>query len=170
MSGVTAEYLRSILRYDIATGELYWRERTNVPAFWNSRYAGKRAGGVNGDGYMVVRINNVNYQAHRLIWIMETGHPPSECIDHINGHKTDNRIGNLRPATRAENNRNVSLRLDNRTGAKGVSWAVREKKWRARIKVNGKNKTLGYFNSIRAASDAYRKAASELHGEFARAS
>jgi hypothetical protein len=168
MSELTPDYLNSILRYEASTGHLYWRERVDVPGFWNARYAGKRAGGVNGDGYVVVRIHNINYQTHRIIWAMENNGDAPEFLDHINGHRADNRIVNLRPATKAENSRNAKIRSDNSTGKKGVSWSVKDKKWKARIRINGKQKTLGYFSSLEEASAEYQRAAALAHKEFAR--
>lgn len=168
MSDMTPEYLRSILRYDAATGNLYWRERVDVPGFWNARYSGKLAGSVNSAGYICLRIGNVNHQAHRIIWAMENGGAVPQFLDHINGFRTDNRIYNLRPASKAENNRNACVRVDSKTGVKGVSWGVREKKWRARIKICGKTKTIGYFKSIEEASAAYQKFAALHHKDFAR--
>ena len=43
-------------------------------------------------------------------------------VDHIDNDKSNNNIANLRWATRAENNQNASMRKDNTSGVKGVSW------------------------------------------------
>jgi hypothetical protein len=91
-----------------------------------------------------------------------------EYVDHINGDGLDNRRSNLRLATKAQNQRNQRLRRDNKSGFKGVCWDNRAKKWRALIRFNGKQKTLGYFDTPEEAYEAYCAAAIELHGEFAR--
>ena len=59
-------------------------------------------------------------------------------------------------------------RSDNTSGVKGVSWDSSRRKWRARIKINGKTKLIGRFNDINDAELAIRKARNEVHGEFAR--
>ena len=50
---------------------------------------------------------------------------------------------------------------------KGVHWAMPHKKWRARIKKDKKELSLGYFHSEIAAALVYNKAARELFGENA---
>lgn len=87
--------------------------------------------------------------------------------DHVNGLKLDNQRGNLRVCVHAENLRNKPLTRMNKSGVKGVSWDKSENRWRATIKVNGKQHHLGRFLTIDEARDAYNRAAPQLHGEFA---
>ncbi len=62
--------------------------------------------------------------------------------------------GNLRWATKATQARNTRrLREDNTTGYRGVGKINR--KWRARIRVDGKGVHLGYFNYPWTAAIAY---------------
>lgn len=63
---------------------------------------------------------------------------------------------------------NTGKRADNTSGYKGVTWDKREQKWRARIGKEGKRKHLGYFDTAEEAHEAYKNAAPEYHGEFAR--
>ena len=65
--------------------------------------------------------------------------------DHINRNPLDNRKENLRKCTTTENIQNSSLRNNNTSGIIGVSWNKNKNKWRARIVVNGQEKSLGYF-------------------------
>ena len=60
---------------------------------------------------------------HRIVWAIDKGQWPKMCIDHVNGNKTDNRIGNLREASGSENKRNQLLpwRPNAQTGLPGVS-------------------------------------------------
>jgi hypothetical protein len=53
--------------------------------------------------------------AHRIVWKMFNGDEP-DFIDHINGVRSDNRIENLRPATKTINKLNESLRADSQSG------------------------------------------------------
>lgn len=90
--------------------------------------------------------------------------PPEEkVVDHINGNTLDNRKENLRVVSQHQN-------LQNRNKAKsskypGVYWHKNEKKWRARIQIRGKRKSLGNFNSEKKAAAAYEKAFRSMCGE-----
>lgn len=98
------------------------------------------------------------------------GSPDGVYVDHIDGNGLNNRRRNLRLATHAENQRNAALRVDNRSGFKGVFWYAATAKWVAKIQINGASKHLGYFDSAEAAHAAYCAAADLFHGEFARTS
>jgi len=95
------------------------------------------------------------------------GIDPEELeIDHINGNRADDRIQNLRLATRTEQQWNVGKTKRNKSGHKGVSFYKRLNKWRADIRINGKQKNLGYFETAKEASNAYQEAAKALHKHF----
>jgi hypothetical protein len=70
----------------------------------------------------------------------------------------DNRWCNLREATAQENLRNQGLRPCNKLGLKGVS-LHKHGKYRAAIKVNKKQISLGYYKCPAAAHFAYVVAA-----------
>jgi len=106
---------------------------------------------------------------HTLVWFMETGEW-IKGIDHCDTDKANNRIGNLRLATKIQNGQNRSAPRQNTLGHKGVSWAKRERRWRANINANKKYISLGYFRSIDDAIEAYRIAALKYHGEYANTS
>ncbi len=89
-------------------------------------------------------------------------------VDHISGDGLDNRRGNLRLCTHAENQRNRGSQSNNTSGFKGVSWNKSSGKWMAKIKVDGKAVHLGYFASKEDAARAYDTAATKYHGEFAK--
>ncbi len=100
---------------------------------------------------------------HRLI----NNTPDGLETDHINHNRLDNRRDNLRTVIKAQNQQN---RLPNKNAGsiyKGVCFQEREKKWRARIQVNGEMINLGYSNSEKDMARAYNKAAIKHHGEFA---
>lgn len=89
--------------------------------------------------------------------------PPGYMVDHINGDRTDNRRENLRLCDPAGNSRN--RRPNAGKTYKGISPSGR--RWRARIRCNGKNLHLGTFDTPEEAARAYDAAASDLFGEFA---
>ena len=88
-------------------------------------------------------------------------------VDHINGDGLDNRRSNLRIATQSQNNANRRISHRNSSGFKGVSWAKRERRWCASIKIGGKSRGIGYFRDREEAARAYDARALELFGEFA---
>jgi hypothetical protein len=92
---------------------------------------------------------------------------PTEDVDHIDGDGLNNRRNNLRVATSAQNGRNRGAQRNNTSGYKGVGWDKSRQKWTAQIKVNGKQKHLGRFDTPEAAHKAYCEAADRLHGKFA---
>ena len=64
-------------------------------------------GGLNNDGYRVVNFRKKCYYVHRILGQLFIPNPENKpCIDHINRIRNDNRICNLRWATRRENNYN----------------------------------------------------------------
>lgn len=91
-----------------------------------------------------------------------------ELVDHINGNTLDNRRCNLRLATVKENTRNQQISKKNTSGYKGVGWSKRDRRWVARITVDGKAVYLGSFDRPEDAHSAYCEAAKKYHGEFAR--
>jgi hypothetical protein len=147
------ELLRKLLRYDPDTGLLFWKHRpeslfTSYSVFrsWNSSNAGKPAFACSSrGGYLTGTVLGTHYYAHRIAWAMHYGSDPDSELDHINGDKTDNRIVNLRKVTRRQNSMNRPVRSDNKTGIPGVFWEKACGKWRARIRHNGKNISLGVF-------------------------
>lgn len=91
--------------------------------------------------------------------------PPNGMqVDHINGDGLDNRRSNLRAVSAAENQRNKRINSNNTSGVAGVSYAERDAVWMASIKVDGKGKVLGHFQTFDEAVAA-RKAA-EVHYGF----
>jgi len=93
---------------------------------------------------------------------------PDVEVDHVNGNGLDNRRANLRIATAQQNQANRSAQANNASGLKGVSWHKRDRKWRAHIRIAGKQHSLGYYATREEAAGAYDVAAVEAHGEFAR--
>ena len=100
---------------------------------------------------------------HRLI--LNT--PAGFDTDHVNGDRFDNRIENLRVATRSQNIMNTIIRKDNTSGFKGVTWHKCKKKWVSHIGFKKEFIHLGYFTDKIEAAKAYDSKAKELHGEFA---
>jgi len=176
------DLLRKLLRYDPDTGRLFWlhrdldafnatpaRSAEHTQKLWNFRYAGAEAfTALNTAGYRQGNIFSKQFVAHRIIWAIAYGALGDEEIDHVDGDRTNNRLTNLRVASRSENQHNRKIARHNTSGFKGVSWMARDKLWRARIGVGGKRHRLGDFGTIEEAAAAYARASAEMHGAFSR--
>ena len=168
----SAARVAEVLHYDPETGCLVWRNRPREDfnsqrskSIYDTRYANRAAGSLSKQtGYLTVRIDGSLFQAHRVAWAAYYGEWPSMHIDHINGVRTDNRISNLRDVPNEINRHNTkSARSDSSTGVQGVGVCSRSGRLYARIRTNGRNKWLGYFDSLDAASAAYFEAKRKLH-------
>jgi hypothetical protein len=169
VNNLPVDYLHSVLICDADSGKLYWRNRNDVANHVNAQRGGKEAlTGLNQNGYPSGKIDGRRFLAHRVIWAMHTGAWPVEHIDHVNLNRSDNRICNLREASRSQNMCNTRIKDKNSSGFKGVSWDRRAKKWRARIFIQNKEMHLGLYVNIDDAVQAYRASALEIHKEFAR--
>lgn len=88
-------------------------------------------------------------------------------IDHINGIRSDNRLCNLRLASASQNNMNSNRTHKSNGLPKGVCWKPANNKYQARIKVNGRDRSLGMYATKWLAYDAYLAGAIKHYGEFA---
>ena len=161
---LTAKRLRALLSYDPGTGLFRWCVRRQ------GIKRGDVAGCIQGHGYVYIKIDGRDYGAARLAWLCQTGERPPDGmqIDHRDGDRSNDRWENLRLATHAQNMHNQGRRRNNTSGFKGVHFKRSHHKYVALIRVNGKQRTLGYFRTAKLASLKYRLAARRLHGEFAR--
>ena len=105
-------------------------------------------------------------RTHRMVFYIRHGYLP-ECVDHANHDTIDNSVGNLRAATHSQNSMNSSSKKGASSKHLGVSWYKPSKKWSVRIKVNCRQRHIGYFISETAAAKAYNTAAAKHFGEFA---
>lgn len=152
------ERLREFLSYDPEAGVFLWKA---VPS--QRVKVGSVAGSRNGNGYWKIGLDGRKHYAHRLAWLFVHGEWPADEIDHVNGIRDDNRLTNLRQATHAENCQNLSMNGKNRSGHPGVSWCARDRKWRADIKIHGRTRYIGYYDSIEDAIAARKAAKAEVH-------
>jgi len=114
---------------------------------------GAEAGTLAHNGYIVVMTEGRLTPAHRIIWEIFNGSiPKGKEVDHINGNKSDNRIENLRLATRSENLLNRKKARDNTSGFIGVSFDKERSKWQAKIQIDGKLIFFGRFSCPTAAA------------------
>ena len=160
---ITQKELTEFMRYDYETTRFYWLVRKS-----KKTRIGDIAGYLKKDGYRSIRIDQVQYQEHLLVWLYHYGKFPDNLIDHIDRNPSNNSIDNLRECLPSENLRNVGILKRNSSGYKGVYWDKSRGLWLAQISVDNKRKTLGRYTTAKEASDAYEAYAKLHHGEFYR--
>jgi hypothetical protein len=111
-------------------------------------------------GYAMVQLiiegKTYRIRGHRFAWYLHYGHLPINSIDHIDGNRSNNKIDNLRDVT-------VQQNQWNHTKAKGYSWHKASNKFSSQIKIDGKMKHLGLFNTEQEARNSYLKAKEIYH-------
>ena len=151
----------ALLLFDYIDGGLYWKNPTHGKAV-----KGSKAGFINEIGYYQISIYGKKFREHQIVYLMKNGFIPKE-IDHINGNRTDNRIENLREATRTQNMYNKPAYKSNTSGSKNVSWKAKINKWQVAISYEGKRKYLGVFEDFEFAELVATEARNKYHGEYA---
>ena len=106
------------VRYEAETGALVWAIKRPCPG----GAEGGEVGSVKHDGrYLSFMLNGKRYYAHRVIWELCNGSIPADmCIDDVDGNGINNRIDNLRVASRSLNQRNRRLNKKGRFGLDGL--------------------------------------------------
>lgn len=158
-TNLSQERLRKLFNYNPDSGLFFRRKKTTGCRF-------HLPAGNNNHGYIRMQVDGVSYQAHRLAWLYVYGYWPQCDLDHINNERNDNRITNLRLASRSQNLANSRTK---RNGLKGVYFHKKSQTWHARIQINYHKISLGYYDTEQEAHHAYCIAAQKYHGQFARA-
>lgn len=155
----TAERVRALLEYNPNTGEFTHRvDRGN-------RRAGQPAGGINAEGRKTIAIDGVVYVGSRIAWLYMTGAWPQHQIDHIDTDKSNDRWVNLRDVPGVVNAQNIRKPQNREQKSKflGARWCSTRQKWKAAIRVDRKEKWLGYFDTDQEASEAFIAAKRKYH-------
>ena len=153
---LTAQRLRELFSYNEETGQL--TRLTNA----GGRRAGTIAGNVSNDGRVQIYVDDKNYKAHRIIWLLVTGNWPEYDVDHIDGNPSNNSWKNLRDVPH-------DINLQNRQGAtkgnstKTAGVTMNRNRYGAQIKIDGKRVWLGTYDTPEEAHAVYVKAKREHH-------
>lgn len=166
--------------YNKETGKLSWKERPKEHfatakgrRLFNTRFAERKAGTPHSCGYEQIMLTLPNkkrelFLVHRIIWEMHNGpiHKGLD-IDHIDRNRSNNKIENLRLATRSQNLQNSAYERGV-CALPGVSYDKRRKKkpYYSRVRFNGKPLYLGVFSTAEEAHLAWKKACTGLGLEF----
>jgi hypothetical protein len=148
--------IQEILHYDPTTGFFRWK------IFSGPARPGDIAGGKTWDGYLNISLQKKSYKAHRLAWVVMTGHEPVGVVDHIDGNPSNNAWSNLRLATIKQNCENRRIYSNNTSGFRGVSFSKELKKWSAQVTHFCKSIHLGYFDTAEQAAEIAAKKRAEL--------
>jgi len=100
---------------------------------------------------------------HRYMHRIILNTPKKMITDHINRNTLDNRKSNLRIADKSLNSINRGIQKNNTSGHKGISWNKQKNKWETYIWKNGNRIRLGFFNLIKDAIFARKKAEKKYH-------
>lgn len=104
-------------------------------------------------GYAVRTEGGRSVLMHRQIMGLEAGDPNE--VDHWDGDGLNNRRSNLRVAAHGPNQRNRQGPNANSTsGHRGVQWNGQRNNWKAEVRVEGRKKYLGSYDSPEAAAVA----------------
>ena len=138
--------------YEYADGQLIHKTSKG------SRKAGDIAGS-NVKGYRRVTIQGIDYYIHRVIWKLINKQEPPDELDHIDRNRLNNRIENLRPATRSEQNKNRSFYRINGKGKYSKGTRPNGSKWTAYgyDAVTKRPVYLGTYETEALASAAYQQ-------------
>ena len=111
-------------------------------------------------GYFRVGLykNNIRkpFPIHRLVGFAFIPNPENlPCIDHIDRDRTNNSISNLRWISKSNNCRNRTKLQNSSSKYIGVCFDKREGKYKAQIRINNKNKHIGYYETEDDAGKAF---------------
>ena len=156
---ITQEYVRQVFNYK--DGDLFWNIKPNTRV-----RIGDKAGSQDAKGYLYLSLDRKKYPVHHIVFLYFNGYLP-KMIDHIDNIKNNNKIENLREATYSQNNRNVLLRKDNKSGIKNVFFEKWTKKWKVMLRIDGKRKCFGRYSDVDLAELVAIEARNKYHGEYA---
>ena len=114
----------------------------------------------NCDGYYYVDLSKngikQTFKIHRLVGFAFIPNPENlPCIDHIDRIKTNNSITNLRWISHSNNNRNKPKKQNTSCKYMGVSFDKTNGKYKAKIRINNKQKYIGYYEKEEEAGRAF---------------
>ena len=159
---ITADFVRSRIKYDPYTGKFTWlilRGRDVSALNIDAGCDGRK------HGYARITFGQKGFLAHRLAWLYVTGQWPSKDIDHIDGNRSNNKWLNLREASQQQNSQNLrKARSNSKSQLLGAHYSKCNKNWAAQIRFNGKIHHIGSFSTPEDAHAAYIEKKRQVHG------
>ena len=152
---INKEYVLSMYTYDETSpsGLIYKQDNNGINN--TKRFKGEVAGYLGSSGYFsVLNETNSRVLAHRVVWYLVYGEDPGVLsVDHIDGNRSNNKICNLRLLVQSQNQLNIPLKSNNRSGFNGVheegsgfvvTWVTSEGLKRKRISIRKYGKELAF--------------------------
>lgn len=116
---------------------------------------------VNRDGYAFRSSHGRKILMHRQVLGLK---PHDGAIgDHINRRRLDNRRVNLRVVDTAGNSQNKDAKRSSASGHRGVSWDATNRRWKAGVRIGGRQHSAGSFTDLSAAVVAVEALRRKLH-------
>lgn len=123
-----------------------------------------RDGYLYGNRWDATRGKCIRVYLHRLL----TNAPAGVLVDHRFGTKTDVRLSMLRYASHQENSWNRRKDRRRKCSSRYIGVTLKNGRWMAQSKMNGRNKYLGLHDTQEEAAMAYNRHAQAVRGRFAR--
>lgn len=167
--GLSLDTIERLFWVEPETGEIYGRMDPSRPLGWI-----KPGSPATGGGYRMIAVwvdgKRRQVRAHHIVWAWAYGEWPEGFeIDHEDGNRDNNAIGNLRRASVSDNRTNKRVQSNNKTGLK---WVYRDRNaWRVDVGFRDENNEFKRFrvNGIATSDAAYEMASSfakSAHGTF----
>ena len=157
------EHAYKLLKYDEDNGIVY--KEDHQPWRRVKRNITRR---ISSDGYTTLSFDTnfgkkFSFSEHRICWYLFHREIP-EIVDHINGDRSDNRIGNLRSCNHSQNMQNRILKK----GKYPRNVSMKKDGFYVKIRSNGVTHVFGAFDSIEEAEKVSIEQRKKLHGDFAK--
>lgn len=137
------------LRVDLSNGQLFRK----VGKEWIEKKSTDQ-----GNGYMVTKLpkSRKNVFVHRFVYSAFLGRDleKDEIINHKDFNPSNNALENLVLGTHSQNSQWMRDNPRNSSGAKGVYWHSKLKKWQAYISIDRKMTTIGWYETFEEAKNA----------------
>lgn len=146
---LTQKELKELLAYDPFSGHFYWQQDRN-----QFIRKGQRAGQVNEEGYIRIKVKGRKTYAHRLAWLYVYGSWPKGEIDHIDVNPSNNSLNNLRVVSRSLNTVRQTQK-SNKTS--GLPVGITLHKGTGKYWVRFRKESLGLYTDLNEAVEIRNK-------------
>ena len=144
----------------VGYGGLIWKQDRGTAK------RGAVAGTVTASKYSITKLDEMPFPTSHGVYAIHHGVWPKQ-LDHINGDKLDNRIGNLRPSTSAQNRWNTGISRANKSGIVGVFQRKDHDDWSWSCVTHGVRAEKHGYLTKEHAEQARHQHVLETRGEFA---